>query len=238
MDRKYKMKWYQDKGTIGLILAILIAISVAAFQSIGWERLLPLIAVVILGLIFLSIVINTEDRIKQEIDRRLPKISYLDNRKEVELASFDLVEHASEFVVATGGRSRNIEYLKLIEKKVSDGKVLYWRIIYDEVLTKELCDHRCRVIPQPNASITQIMDTAYGNMIITDVGLLIALPVPIRGDLKAILVPNSEYAQKMYNGYMMTIFSKATKIDSAKVIRTLFKTQQSEEAQQNDGADV
>ena len=231
-DRDYRMKWYRDRGTLGLILGILVAIAVAVFQSIGWERLLPLLAVVVLALIFLSLVVNTEDRITQEIDKRLPKLSYLDKRKEVELASLELVERASEFVIATGGRSRNIEYLKLIEKKVYDGEVLYWRIIYNEILTQELCDHLCTVISLPNASIAQIKDTAYGNMIITDDGMLVALPVPVHGELKAIHVPNSEYAQKMNNGYMMTIFSKAKKIDSVEDIRSLCETKQSEEAQQ------
>ncbi len=227
------MKFLRDKGTLGLIIGVLVAIGIAVFQSIGWERLLPLLSVVVLALIFLSLVVNAEDRITQEIDKRLPQLLYLDKRREVEIASRELVEMASEFVVATGGRSRNREYLKLIEEKVQEGRLLYWRIVYDEVLTQELCDHLCSVISFPNASVAQIKDTAYGNMIITDKGFLMALPVPVPGDLKGIIVPSSEYSQKMYNGYMMMVFSKAKKLDSVEDIEPLCEIRHIEEVQKN-----
>lgn len=97
------MNHLKDKGTLGLILGILVAVGVAVFQSVGWERLIPLLAVVIFALIFLSLTANAEDRLKRELDQRLPRISYLNLRKEVELITLGLVEQASEFVVATGG---------------------------------------------------------------------------------------------------------------------------------------
>lgn len=215
------MKFLRDKGTLGLIIGILVAIGVAVFQAIGWERLLPLLAVAVLALVFLSLVVNAEDRITHEIDKRLPQLSYLEKRGEVELTSRQLVEQATEFVVATGGRSRNSEYLQLIEIKVREGRILYWRIIYDEILTKELVEHLCSVISLPNVSVAQIKDTSYGNMILADSGALLALPVPIHGELKGIYIPSSEYAQKLYNGYMMTVFSKAKKIEGIDDIRCL-----------------
>jgi len=208
------MNIFKDRGTFGIIIGVLVAIAVAIFQSIGWDRVLPLLSVVVFALIILNIVISTEDRITQTIDNRLPKLSYLDERKEVELSTLELVENASEFIIATGGRSKNIEYLSAIEKKVQNEGVLYWRIIFNEKITRELFEHFKNIISQPNVTIAQIVDTSYGNMIITDRGMLMALPVPNNKELKAILVPKPDYSQKMYNEYMMTIFSKAKKINS------------------------
>ena len=215
------MKPLKDKGTLGLILGILVAVGVSIFQSVGWEKLLPLLAVVIIALVFISLAANAEDRFTIELDKRLPRISYLDSRKGVELTTLDLVERSIEFIVGTGGRSRNRDYLKAIERRVREGKVLYWRILYEEEITHELCEHLCGLISFPNVTVAQVKDTAYGNMTITDNGFVMALPVPGHVEMKGISIPSKAHAHSVYNSYMMIVFSNAKRTDTSEVIKSL-----------------
>ena len=212
------MNLLKDKGTLGLILTILVAVGVLIFQSVGWERILPLLAVIIIALVFISLAANTEERFTNELDKRLPQISYLNSRKDVELTILDLVERSTEFIVGTGGRSRNQDYLKAIERRVCEGQVLYWRILYEEKITHELCEHICKLISLPNVTIAQIKDTAYGNMTISDNGFVIALPVPGHAEMKGISIPSKDHAHSIYNSYMMIVFSKSKKIDTDDII--------------------
>lgn len=231
------MKLLKDKGTLGLILGTLVAVGVSIFQSVGWEKLLPLLAVVIIALVFISLAANAEDRFTRELDKRLPQISYLDSRKDVELTTLDLVERSTEFIVGTGGRSRNQDYLKAIERRVREGKVLYWRILYEEEITHELCEHLCQLISLPNVTIAQVKDTAYGNMTITDNGFVMALPVPGHVEMKGISIPSKDHAHSIYNSYMMIVFSKAKKIDTDDDIKSFCETNKEEKDQHAAPAD-
>jgi hypothetical protein len=231
------VKLLKDKGTLGIILGIFVAVGVSIFLEVGWEKLLPLLAVVIIALVFISLAANAEDRFTRELDKRLPQISYLNSRKDVELTTLELVERSNEFIVGTGGRSRNQDYLKAIERRVCEGKVLYWRILYEEEITHELCEHLCRLISLPNVTIAQVKDTAYGNMTITDNGFVMALPVPGHVEMKGISIPSKDHAHSIYNSYMMIVFSKAKKIDTDDDVRSLCEPNKGEKNQRASQSD-
>lgn len=227
------MKFLRDKGSLGLVLGIMVAVAVAVFQSIGWERVLPLVAVAILALVFLNLIANAEDRLTRELQSRLPQISYIEKREEVELAMCRLAERASEFIVTSGGKSRNIQYLRTIEQKSFEGQIFYWRILYDKDITEELYNHLSRVISLPNVTIVHVGDDSYNNMTLADTGAILALPVPGHGELKAIEIPSPEYSRQLYTGYMMSVFSKAFRIDTLDDLNSFLDNIQEVTAQQD-----
>src|SRR3989442_12161 len=161
------------KENILRIVSILLVIAIGLYSAIAQNNatrlviILPLMAVLITFLLFLSATRQVEHRINESLDRRLPPIEHIENRKDVEAQTVKLVERASDFIIATGGRSRNKDYLKSIESKVAHD-VSYWRFIYDEEITHAMCEHIVAIVGQPNVFVRQIKGREYGNMLVVD----------------------------------------------------------------------
>ena len=215
-----------DRDTLLLIVSILIMVAFEAYTAISGgnpNRLvfsIPLVSILTTFLLFLYLTAKAEKRLSQSLERRLPALVYMDSRKEVETETTNLAEQADEFIVSTGGRSRNPEYLKAIEHKVRSGDVTYWRLILDEQITHELCEHLCSILSLPNVMIGQIEDRGYGNMLVVDTGFIIALPVPGHGGLMGIKIPNSVSARRMFR-YLMMVFPDAKRISTPQEVQVL-----------------
>jgi len=215
-----------DRDTLLLIISILIMVAFGAYTAIVGTNpgslvfSLPLVSILTVFLLFLYLMAKAEKRLSQSLDRRLPQLEYMETRAEVEIETMKLAEEADEFIVATGGRSRNQEYLKVIERKVRSGDVTYWRLIFNERITHEVCEHLRSILPLPNVMIGQIEDRGYGSMLVVDNGLIIALPVPGHGGLMGIKIPNSASAQRMFR-YLMMIYPKAKNITTVEEIKAL-----------------
>jgi len=215
-----------DRDTLLLIISILIMVAFEAYTAISGgnpSRLvfsLPLVSILTAFLLFLYLMAKAEKRLSQSLDRRLPQLEYMESRNEVEIEITKLTEQADEFIVATGGRSRNQEYLKVIEHKVRSGDVTYWRLIFDEQITHEVCEHIRSILSLPNVMIGQIESKGYGNMLVVDAGFIIALPVPGHGGLMGIKIPNSVSAQRMFR-YLMMVYPNAKRISTPQEVKAL-----------------
>jgi hypothetical protein len=136
-----------NRDTLLLIISILIMVAFEAYTAISGSNpgklvlSLPLVSILTTFLLFIYLISKAEQRLSQTLDRRLPVFEYIDSRKEVEIEITQLAGQASELIVATGGRSRNREYLQVIEHKVRSGDLTYWRLIYNRPITHEMCEH-------------------------------------------------------------------------------------------------
>lgn len=215
-----------DRDTVLVIISILLMVALGAYTTIAGTdpgRLifsLPLVSILTVFLLFLYLMVKAEKRLTQSLDRRLPQLEYMETRAEVEIETIKLAEAANEFIVATGGRSRNQEYLKVINRKVTTSEMPYWRLIFDERITHEVCEHLCSIVSLSTVMIGQIEDGGYVSMLVVDTGFIIALPMPGYRGLMGIKIPNSASAQRMYK-YLMMIFTKAKNITNEEEIKAL-----------------
>ncbi len=215
-----------DRDNFLLIISILIAIVISVFTVIGGADpniliiVLPLVSVLIVFLISIYLMGKVEKRLSQSLNRRLPEARYLESRSEVEIETTKLAEQADEYIVATGGRSRNQKYLKVIENKVRTGELTYWRLILNERITHEMCEHLCSVLSMPNVMTGQIDDRGYGNILVVDTGFIIALPVPGHGGLMGIKIPNRASASRIFK-YLMMVFPDSERISSSQEVKAI-----------------
>jgi len=171
------------KENIFRIVSILLIIAIGLYSAVAQNNptrlviVLPLVAVLITFLLFLFAVGQVEQRINQSLDRRLPPIEHLEKREDVENQTVKLVTRAADFIIATGGRSRNTEYLKAIEDKILRD-LEYWRFIYEDEITHAMCKHIISVVGKDKVFIRQIKGREYGNMLIVDGGLIMGTTGP------------------------------------------------------------
>jgi hypothetical protein len=164
--------------------------------------------------------VKAEKRMIQSLDQRLPALEYFEKKKRVDQATAKLAKQAEEFILATGSRSRNKKYLKVIERKVIKDDVPYWRIILGTRISHGLCEHLTLLLENSNVLIRQIEDMSYGNLLIVDTGVIIALPIPGHGELMGIEIPNKVTADRLYK-YFMMIFPDGKKIITPDEIKAL-----------------
>jgi len=220
-----------DSDIVLLVISILILIVFQVYQTIrggtstsslgNLALTMPLIAILIVFLLFSYIVGKYEARFSEVLERRLPPVRYLDTRIEVEAENAKLVERASEFVAAIGGRSRAEEYLSRLENKCQADDVTYWRLLLDgQPITHQVCEHLSKLISLPNVLIATSQEGALGTMLVSESALIIALPMPGHGGLAGISIPGSSPARKVFT-YLMVIFPSGTRLTSADDVRAL-----------------
>lgn len=217
-----------DRETIILIVTILIVICIEVYLIVTvhtpteYVYLVPIVSILLVFLIFLFVVSKAEARLNRSLDQRLPPIEYLETRKEVEIETTKLAEQANDFILATGERSRNSEYMAVIENKIGATNLPYWRLVYGGPITHELCQHICKVLHLPNVVVTQVVKEDYGDMLVIDAGFMIALPLPGHGGLMGIKSQNRSTAQRLFLYFMMVMLdSSATRITSEQEVKAL-----------------
>jgi hypothetical protein len=205
-----------------LVASILIALAFQIYQTIRVGRgpqtlgnvalTLPLVAILILFLLFSYSTKKLEMRLNQTLERRLPAVEYLETRVEVELENYRLVEKAREVIVATGGKSRAHDYLAKIEDKCRSEEVTYWRLLFEEQsITHEMCSHLRRLLSLSNFVVAVSREDGLGNLVVTEQGMILALPMPGHGGLVGISIPSTAAARKTFR-YLMTVYPSAKRL--------------------------
>jgi len=215
-----------SRDTILLIAGLLVTLLFglySAFTSSDSARavlFLPLVSVLLSFVLLLHLVAEAEARLQRSLDRRLPVIEYLESKDQVEKELRGLAASARTFVAATGGRGDDLAYLSAIAEKAQCGDIDYWRILLSEEITHEMCEHIRSLLPLSNVSVSRVSNSDYGNMLVVDSGFLVAMPVPGKGGLTGLKVPNVKGAQRLFR-YLMLVSQKATKISMDSEVRRL-----------------
>lgn len=101
-----------------------------------------------------SLISSTLDRLAREEQKISKQCRLVHDEKKFLGHQLRLVAEANEFIIATGSRSRNKEYLDLIEKRLQDvSKFTYTRILFGEIRRDELRQHCERLVADPKVSL-------------------------------------------------------------------------------------
>jgi hypothetical protein len=214
-----------------LVASILIALVFQIYQTIKVGRgpqtlgnvalILPLLAILIAFLLFTYSAKRAEIRLTETLERRLPAVEYLETRIEVELENYRLVEKAKEVIVATGGKSRAEDYLTKIEEKCRAEEVTYWRLLFDEQpISHQMCGHLRNLMSLPNVVVAASREDGLANLVVTELGMILALPMPGHGGLVGISIPSISAARKTFR-YLMTIYPSAQRLNEESEIIAL-----------------
>jgi hypothetical protein len=103
---------------------------------------------------------------------------YLEDSEAVLRGLHVLVGTATEKILASGGKSTAIPYLERISRKVKDDDLEYRRLLAGDHITHELHTHLGALIGLPTASVAWNYSEKYGNMTISERGVIIAIPTP------------------------------------------------------------
>jgi len=215
-----------SRDNLLLLLSIIITIGIGIYSLLiqgNPERLtliLPLISILLVSVIMLYFIASAETRLKSTLDRRLPPLEHLENKDDVDYELVRLARTAKRFIVATGGRSRNVEYLKVIKQKVESGQVNYWRILFGSGITHEMCEHLTSLLGMPGVQIGQIDEPLYDHMLVTDSGYLDALPVPGHAELMGVKVSSTLISEQLFH-YIMRVYQKAEIVTKPEEIQIL-----------------
>lgn len=210
-----------------LIVDIILIVGLGIYSYIieqepnKFNLVIPLMLILVVFFLFLYLIAKAEARLNQSLNRKLPTVEYM-TKDDVEKDLENLAKKASKFIATTGGASRNKDYLKAIEQKVKSG-VPYWRVIFNEPISREMCEHLCALVSLQNVSISKIEKGGYSNISAVEQGYIIALPVPGHGQLMGLKIPSADRAQDMFT-YLVTLSQGATKISTKEEIEALCET--------------
>lgn len=190
------MKWLRriDRETSLLVIAPVIVSFVSAVVASAFIKGTPFF--IFIGLSFLIMVLyilsfaivgkKNADYMAAMLDARLPSPQIVFENEDVarnELVK--VVNDANEFIAATGGRSSVTDYLTAIEHKLTHPKIVYRRVLLGDEITKEMCQHLCRILAVPNLRNKTIIcrhrRIDLGYFTTTDAGWFTFMPSPRQG---------------------------------------------------------
>lgn len=190
------MKWLRriDRETFFLVIAPLIVSFVSAVVASAFIKGLPFfifigLAFLIMVLYILSLAIvgkKIVDNMATTLDTRLPSPQVVfENEDMAREEIVKVVNGANEFIAATGGISRVTAYLNAIEQKLNQPKILYRRVLLGDKITKEMCQHLCRILTAPDLRNKTIIcrhrRIDLGYFTTTDAGWFAFMPSPQKG---------------------------------------------------------
>ena len=191
------MKWIRkiDRETFLLVIAPLIVAFVASCVASAAIKGTPFLifiglAFLIACLYILSFAIVGKkllDSMVTNLDIRLPSPQVVfENENMAREEIVKIVDNAKEFIAATGSKSRVPAYLEAIERKLlQPGFRSYRRVLLGEEVTKEMCQHLCKILQTPNMRnktvICRHKRTDLGYFTVTDQGWFTFMPSPREG---------------------------------------------------------
>lgn len=184
--------------------------------------MMPLLLIILLIFIFIRIYLEFEKKIIVAVESRLPG-KFINQKKVLEVEMVALVENAQEFIYATGGRSKEKEYLKAIEKKVKSGKIEYRRIILGNKITHELHLHLEKIIELQNVYIYRRPEEFFGFMSITDTEVILPLADPRPNRFETAFKTSDRNMADKYQKYILKLFadSKSKMVTSKEQIKKM-----------------
>ena len=147
---------------------------------------LTVVTLILLGSVLrahLDPIVAIPGEVIRVLEERLPETRFVDGKDETLDAMLSVVRGATTFILATGSRSRKVEYLQEIEEKMRAARgIIYHRIVFGRQMKPQLCSHLCRLLGDPMTSrrtnIAWIDQADLGYFTVTDAGVIIFMPDP------------------------------------------------------------
>ena len=209
---------------IGISLMVL-------FEFINWRMggtldkftffVMPLILLLVIYFLITGELKKSEQRFKELLRNHLPEERFINDEKKLRAEMVFTIKKADKFIMTTGGRARDNEYLSAIEEKVLNQKDLeYWRVILGDHIHHRLHIHLEKLLKCKNAHIKWHGEERWGNILVTDDQVILLLPNPTPGAESALIVPNPQIVQN-YKEFVLRVFGEAKKEVTLQTLNTL-----------------
>ena len=193
------MKWLKrinkENKEIGLLIIAPIIVSFfSALVASAFIKGTPFFIFIIIALLIIIIYILSltivgkvlVDNMATALDTRLPSTQVvLANEDMAREEIVKVVNDAKVFIAATGSISRVTTYLNAIEQKLNQTDILYRRVLLGDKISKEMCQHLCRILTIPTLRNKTIICRHHrsdlGYFITTDAGWFAFMPSPLKG---------------------------------------------------------
>jgi hypothetical protein len=209
-----------------LIAAILVnLIGLVAGQT--WNPVIyfaiPILLLLLLYFLVVSQMLNLEATIVGAVKSVSRGFEYIADEDSVKRALVEAIDEAKDFVFATGGRARDVDYLDALSRKVSGGETIHCRVILGDHIHHVLHQHLAVLLTRPGASVHvgHLREEAAGNMLVTDDRVMYYLPSPSSKGLERVLMVQDARLASRYRTYIMQLYAHSRKITEESQLREL-----------------
>ena len=134
-----------------------------------------------------------------------------DDEKELVKHFIKIIKLADQYIMCTGGISRQEKYLKAIEMKVKK-KMEYWRVFAGPEITEEMYIHLRQVFLNKNVHVGLLDNgTIYTHVMVTEDVAIVALPDPAM--FRTFLVTRDRDVVDRIKMYVQQLCGQAEEID-------------------------
>ena len=193
------------------------------FQALDWQlgekyqawftAAFPFVLLIALYLLVERALGQHKREVRQIVESHLPGQYFITdpNRLAIEMSS--TVKRADKFIAATGGRSRNKEYLDAIESKVLQKQdIEYFRVILGDHIHHELHAHLERLYGRSNVRIRWHKKEIYGNILATEDRVILPYADPRPGHFGTAAVLTDPSIATQYMQFVLRLYGEADDI--------------------------
>jgi len=217
----------ERKYVILTLSATVIINLIGLFWWQSWNLIIyfsiPILLLLLLYSLLTSQMLNAQNSIIENVKSISPGFEYVTGQKFVQRTLTDAINETQDFIFATGGRAKDVDYLESLTQKVLGGSVRYYRVILGDHIHHPLHTHLQKLIEKKSDSVYvgHLPSEKYGNMLVTDQEVILYLPSPSFGGLDTVLrIRNLDLARK-YQLYLMQAYGDSKKIDTETEFREL-----------------
>jgi len=208
-----------DEYTVHLIILIVFAGILILLERIFskslegfFYALLPTLLVILFYILFHRRVTTFEDSVKELLETHIPDIVYIDNSDAIKIEFIDAVNGAEKYIMTTGGKSRIKDYLCVIERKLEERDIEYYRIIFGEKMSNELYEHLSRIIGNEGVYVSYTPQELTPTLLLTEKVAFLGLPDPKPEEFKTCLkIPDERIIEKL-GKYIRSWYAKSDRL--------------------------
>lgn len=219
---------------IVLIGAALLSIGTSLLDFLGILDGIPWLAdrvqvLILLSTSFLLLAIVVErksrlDAIQRALDGLVANTTigtkYLDEADHVLNELERAAKHATESIMALGGRAKESKYLNAIKDAVIERNVIYYRLIDGTSIHHELHEHLSSIFQVPNVKISWKERGKIGYLMVTEKDCIMAFPAPYEERFSGLSLPGTQNCRK-YTQYFLEDFSMCIPVERPDALQAL-----------------
>jgi len=201
---------------VGLVLMIL-------FEFFNWLMggaldkftffVMPLVLLAVVYFLVTGELARFERRFSGILRNHLREERFVNDANRLRVEMIAAVRKADKFIMTTGGRARDEEYLSAIEKKVlAPGDLEYWRVILGDHIHHGLHIHLVKLYNYNNVHIRWHKEEILGNILVTEDQVILPLASPTPGAFKSALILPSIQIVQNYKEFVLKVFGEAEEL--------------------------
>lgn len=217
-----------DNNLINLILVVIFSTALVIVNCVLGESLnnllynsIPVVLLVILYLLLQKKMNKFENSVREILESRIPNISYIEDGNAITTEFINAINSAEKYIMTTGGKTRNINYLSVIKENINNKDIEYYRILFGEDISQELYNHLIDIIEKDSVYVSYTPRELASFLLLTEnvafIGLPDADPKEFRRCLK---IPNINIIERLAK-YIRSWYKASEKVDTKKDLERL-----------------